>query len=164
LNGAATTAVGKSVGLTTTRSGHSGLSLVTGGLIGTDTPEFGEVGPLARTEHRAETANRAQQLRKILLLTLGFNVMKKSATFMAAPGGFDVTGVVLRNATVFWPILEHVLGSNKTEPTDTGPLFPRESQRIFLPGRQSLLIRLSGRRRGEPRNEVEDVLGNGTCR
>ena len=46
MSGVATTAVGKSVGLTALSSGPSGPTPVTGGLTGTDTPEnLGEVGP-----------------------------------------------------------------------------------------------------------------------
>jgi hypothetical protein len=45
MSGAAKAAVGKFAGLTTGRSGHSGLALVTGGLTGTDTLLFGEAGP-----------------------------------------------------------------------------------------------------------------------
>ena len=54
MSGAATTAVGKSVGLTTITSGHSGLPLVTVGLTRIDTADFVEVGPRARTERGAE--------------------------------------------------------------------------------------------------------------
>jgi len=48
MSGPATTAVGKSVGLTD----HFGL--VTGGLTHIDTADFVEVGPRARTERGAE--------------------------------------------------------------------------------------------------------------
>ena len=50
MSGAATAAVGKFAGLTTGRSGRFGLTLVTGGLTGTDTQPFGEAGPRARTD------------------------------------------------------------------------------------------------------------------
>jgi hypothetical protein len=50
MNSAATAAVGKFVDLTTGRLGHSGLTLVTGGLTRTDTQPFGEAGPRARTD------------------------------------------------------------------------------------------------------------------
>ena len=57
VSGAAITAVGKSVGLTTMSSGHSGLPMVPGGLTGIDTAENpGEVGPRASTE-RLRTRN-----------------------------------------------------------------------------------------------------------
>ena len=46
MSGAAITPAGRSVGFTTTSSGHSGLTPVTGGLTGIDTSEnLGEVGP-----------------------------------------------------------------------------------------------------------------------
>src|SRR6185295_104015 len=50
MNAAATTAASKFVVLTIRQWGHSGLTLVTGGLIGTNTPGFGEVGRRALTD------------------------------------------------------------------------------------------------------------------
>jgi hypothetical protein len=43
--------------------------------------------------------------------TPGFNVMKKNTTIDATSGEFDVADADPWNATVCWPILEHVLGS-----------------------------------------------------
>ena len=54
MSGATITAVGKSVGLTTTRSDRSGLTPVTAGLTTIDTPTLGEVGPRARIDTAIE--------------------------------------------------------------------------------------------------------------
>ena len=93
--------------------------------------------------------------------------MKKNASNDQPIGGPYAAGADLWNATVCWPVLEHGLGSKRNKANPNWPSVPVYkddiSVGILLPGRLSLLIRLSRRRR-DPGHQAALVLGDGIHR